>query len=257
MVGHNLKIAWNLTRVAHFYKSKGQDAQAEKLMTVAERLGTEMGKVGIDQFRSGCFDAVEREPRDGRPVEFAWGNTKDFWQQEQAILAYLILNGYTGNQDYLQQAREMESFWNLFFIDRDRASVFFRVTADGLPVVAGNYADKGGHAIAGYHAFELNYLAHAYNRAFSYRERRDDNVFCMHFKPHANSGQTSISVLPDFFDKGDLEVADVVVNGLRRKNVVPDQYQIKLDPSELGSDVIVELRPTEARNNRNKRGAGE
>jgi mannose/cellobiose epimerase-like protein (N-acyl-D-glucosamine 2-epimerase family) len=256
VVGHNLKIAWNLTRVAHFYRSKGKDAQAEKLMTLANRLGTEMGKIGIDQFRSGCFDAVEREPRDGRPVEFAWGNTKDFWQQEQAILAYLILNGYTGNSDYLQHAREMETFWNLFFIDRDRASVFFRVTADGLPIIAGNYADKAGHAVAGYHSFELNYLAHTYNRAFSYRKRLEDNVFCMHFKPHVNSGQTSISVLPDFFGPDDLEVAGVVVNGLRRKNVAPDQYQIKLDPSELGSDVTVELRPTKARNERNRQGSG-
>ena len=63
VVGHNLKIAWNLTRVANFYRSKGQDAQAEKLMKVANRLGTSIGKVGIDQFRSGCFDAVERQPR--------------------------------------------------------------------------------------------------------------------------------------------------------------------------------------------------
>ena len=195
-------------------------------------------------------------PRDGRPVEFAWGNTKDFWQQEQAILAYLILNGYTGNPDYLQHAREMEAFWNLFFIDRDRASVFFRVTADGLPVIAGNYADKGGHAIAGYHSFELNYLAHTYNRAFSYRERRDDNVFCMHLKPHVNSGQRSINALPDFFGPNDLEVCAVVIDGVQRQNVLPDQYQIKLELSELGSDVAVELRPTEARNERNKRGSG-
>ncbi len=256
VVGHNLKIAWNLTRVANFYRSKGQDAQAEKLMKVANRLGTSMGKVGIDQFRSGCFDAVEREPRQGRPVEFAWGNTKDFWQQEQAILAYLILNGYTGNPDYLQHAREMEAFWNLFFIDRDRASIFFRVTADGLPVIAGNYADKGGHAIAGYHSFELNYLANTYNRAFSYRERRDDNVFCMHLKPHVNSGQRSINALPDFFGPDDLEVCAIVIDGVHRQNVPPDQYQIKLELSELGSDVAVELRPTEARNERNKRGSG-
>ena len=94
--------------------------------------------------------------------------------------------------------------------------IFFRVTANGLPVIAGNYADKGGHAIAGYHSFELNYLAHTYNRAFSYRERRDDNVFCMHLKPHVNSGQRSINVLPDFFGPDDLEVVGVVINGVQR-----------------------------------------
>ncbi len=60
----------------------------------------------------------------------------------------------------------------------------------------------------------------------------------------------------NFFGPDDLEVAAVVINGVRRPNVAPDQYQIKLDKSELGSDVLVELRPTEARNQRNKRGSG-
>ena len=254
VVGHNLKIAWNLTRVAQHYRAKGDTKQAEKMMGMADRLGKSMAEVGIDQFRSGCYDAVEREPRDGRPIEFAWGNTKDFWQQEQGILAYLILNGYNPNPDFLQLAREMESFWNLFFLDRDQASIFFRVTEDGLPYIAGNYSDKGGHAVAGYHSFELNYLAHTYNRAFSYRkDRREDNVFCMHFKPHVNSGQRSINVLPDFFAPGEIEVVGVVVNGRRRQNVAPDKYQIPLDPSELGSDVTVELCPTEARNAKNKK----
>ncbi|MFO0956393.1 MAG: AGE family epimerase/isomerase [Isosphaeraceae bacterium] len=256
VVGHNLKIAWNLTRVANYYNTRGDGSKAEKLMKVATTLGDRMGKVGIDQFRSGCFDAVEREPRGGRPVEFAWGNTKDFWQQEQAILAYLIMAGYTGNPDYLQHAREMEAFWNLFFIDRDRASVFFRVTADGVPVIAGNYSDKGGHAIAGYHSFELNYLAHAYNRAFSYHKRRDDDVFCMHFKIHENSHQRSVNVLPDFFGKDDLEICGLKVNGVRRDNFVPNQFQIALEPGDLGCDIEVLLRPTDARHARNKQTAG-
>jgi hypothetical protein len=147
----------------------------------------------------------------------------------------------------------MESFWNLFFLDRDQASIFFRVTENGLPYIAGNYGDKGGHAVAGYHSFELNYLAHIYNRAFSYRELREHGVFCMHFKPHVNSGQRSINVLPDFFGPGEIEVVGVVVNGVRRQNVAPDQYQIPLDPSELGSDVTVELCMTEARNAKNKK----
>jgi mannose/cellobiose epimerase-like protein (N-acyl-D-glucosamine 2-epimerase family) len=256
VVGHNLKIAWNLTRVAHLCRAKGKLEQAEKMMGLAERLGKTMAKIGIDQFRSGCFDAVERQPRDGRPVEFAWGNTKDFWQQEQAILAFLILHGYTGDPEYLQLAREMEAFWNLFFLDRERWGVFFRVTENGLPYLAGTYGSKGGHAVAGYHSFELNYLAHTYNRAFSYRERLEDNVFCMHFKPHVNSGQRSINVLPDFFAPGEIEVVGIVVNGVRRTDFDPHQFQLPLEQSDLGSEIIVELCPTKARNEKNRKGAG-
>ncbi|MGO9598820.1 MAG: AGE family epimerase/isomerase [Isosphaeraceae bacterium] len=256
VVGHNLKIAWNLTRVAHLYKTQGKWEQAEKMMGLANRLGKSMAKVGIDQFRSGCFDAVERQPRDGRLVEFAWGNTKDFWQQEQAILAFLILHGYTSDADYLDLAREMEAFWNLFFLDRERWGIFFRVTDNGLPFLSGSYGNKGGHAVAGYHSFELNYLTHTYHRAFSYRERREDNVFCMHFRPHVNSGQRSINVLPDFFAPGEIEVVGVVINGVRRKEFAPDQFQIPLEPSDLGSEIIVELCPTKERHEKNRKGAG-
>ena len=123
----------------------------------------------------------------------------------------------------------MESFWNLFFIDRDRWGVFFRLTDNGVPVIEGEYGKKGGRDVAGYHAFELNYLAHTYNRTFLYKQRREDNVFCQHFKPHANSGQRSINVLPDFSAPGDLEVVGVVVNGVRRTNVDPNQFQIQLE----------------------------
>ena len=240
-------------RVAFRYKAHGKLDQAEKLMKLAERLGKTIAKVGIDQFRSGCFDAVEREPRDGRLVEFAWGNTKDFWQQEQAILAFLILHGYTTDPEYLKLAQEMETFWNLFFIDRERWGVFFRVTENGLPYLSGSYGSKGGHSVAGYHSFELNYLAHTYNRTFSYRERPEDNVYCMHFRPHVNSHQRSINVLPDFLTKEDIEVVGVVVNGVRRKDFKRDEFQIPLDPSELGSEIIVELCPTKARHERNKK----
>ena len=47
-----------------------------------------------------------------------------------------------------------------------------------------------------------------------------------------------------------------MINGVRRPNVAPDQFQIQLELSELGSDVIVEFWPTEARNEKNKKGAG-
>jgi hypothetical protein len=153
-------------------------------------------------------------------------------------------------------ARELEAFWNLYFLDRERRGVFFRTTDNGLPIVAGSYGSKGGHAVAGYHSFELNYLAHTYNRTSRYKARREDNVFCLYFRPHVNSGQRSINVLPDFAGPNELEVVGVVVNGVRRKGVPRDQFRIPLDPSELGTEIVVELCPTEARNRRNEDGSG-
>jgi len=242
VVGHNLKIAWNLTRVANYYDGIGRKDQADKLMSLADRLGKSMAEYGIDQLRSGCFDAVERTPENGMPNEFTWGNTKDFWQQEQAILAYLILHGYTRDQEYLQLARETAAFWNLFFLDHDNRGIFFRVTDNGLPYIQGNYGNKEGHS-TGYHAFELNFLAHIYTRTYILKEKGSDDDFCLYFKPDRQSGQRSINVLPDFFKPGDLEIVSISVNGVRRSSVDPDNFQIPLNESELGSEVAVTFCP--------------
>ena len=200
IVGHNLKIAWNLTRVANYHLGEVQKAKAaeknghakkvakhqskaDSLLKLAEKLGLAMAKVGIDQVRGGCFDAVEREPQNGMPVNFTWGNTKDFWQQEQGILAYLILHTATQNEDFLNLAREMTAFWNLFFLDHDHRGIFFRVTDNGNPYIQGNYGNKGGHSVSGYHAFELNYLAHIYIRTYMLQGCGCEDNFCLYFKP--------------------------------------------------------------------------
>jgi hypothetical protein len=126
----------------------------------------------LDKIRGGIFDLVERQPHGGMPTQFAWLPAKVFWQQEQGILAYLILHGATANdQKYLQLARESMAFWNLFFLDRERQGYFARTTENGLPVIEGPYGQKGAHD-QGYHAFELAYLAHVYTRYVRRRRRR-------------------------------------------------------------------------------------
>jgi len=261
VVGHDLKIAWNLTRVANYFlyraqqhESRGEGKQAEdwrklaeRNMGLAERLGRDMIDAGIDQIRGGCFDCVEREPTNGLPMQFAWGNTKDFWQQEQAILAYLILHGCAGDEEwrgkYLTLARECEAVWNLFFLDQDAIGVRFRISDTGDPVVEGSYASKGGHAISGYHAFELNYLAHIYMRGYVRREA--EVAFRVHFRPDVrNRRQLSINVLPDFFRPGDVVLSGVYVNGVPRPDTAirPDDFRVELREEELGSEVVAVFR---------------
>lgn len=237
IIGHNLKISWNLTRVANYYLGKNEKERADALIEVADRLARDMIDAGVDQIRGGIFDAVERRPSNGLPIEFAWYDTKDFWQQEQAILAYLILYGYTGDESYRDLAREVSAFWNLFFLDHDNRGIYFRVTSDGLPYILGNYINKGGHSISGYHAFELNYLAHIYTRTYLPGE----NNFTLYFRPDRDCGQRSINVLPDFVKPGDLIVTRIVVNGVERSSVDDDNFQVELAEDELGSEVVVEF----------------
>ncbi|EJW12047.1 hypothetical protein A33M_2524 [Rhodovulum sp. PH10] len=252
VVGHNLKIAWNLTRCASYFQMRSarrralgqvQDSAADserasRCLAVARSLGDRMATAGLDVQRGGIFDCVEREPTNGMPIQFAWGNTKDFWQQEQGILAYLILHGATpGNGQYLGLARECEAFWNLFFLDRERQGYYFRTTEDGLPIIDGQYGMKSSHAI-GYHAFELAYLAHVYTRTFVAAGDGADNGFSLHFRVLKCAGQTSINVLPDFMTPGRLTIQKIIANGVdetdRLRSPNPDDFQISL--ADLAGD---------------------
>ncbi|NDJ23311.1 N-acyl-D-glucosamine 2-epimerase [Nostoc sp. B(2019)] len=260
VVGHNLKIAWNLTRVANYYyylaaqsaaeneqEAKESQQLADRLMKLADQLGIKIAEIGIDLFRGGIFDTLERNPQNGMPLEFPWFNTKDFWQQEQALLAYLILYGCSNEnhhqkQEYLRLARETAAFWNLFFLDQDNKGIFFRVSESGDAMTVGEYGQKGGHSISGYHAFELNYLAHIYTSSYVTKE-----PFCLYFKPDKHCRQRSLNFLPDFFRPNTLEVSRISINGSDRTSIDPDNFQIELGEKEfqLGSEaeIIVQFTP--------------
>jgi mannose/cellobiose epimerase-like protein (N-acyl-D-glucosamine 2-epimerase family) len=266
IVGHNLKIAWNLTRCAYHLerradwllsegttedneRSRELDELAAQCREMAIRLGRDMAQRGVDPLRGGVFDAVERNPKNGMPVEFVWFPTKDFWQQEQGILAYLILYGSTGDEAFRYMARECMAFWNLFFLDRERQGIYFRTTEGGWPIIEGIYGQKGGHSISGYHVFELNFLAHIYIRTYLERDP-DKRFFCLYFRVTNNDGQNTINVLPDFMPHQRVSIHRVRINGIeqdqldrtKRKNF---QVQIPVDhrPRDDGSiEVVVEFK---------------
>jgi len=237
IVGHNLKIAWNLTRVINYYQSRGQLDKIDKPLKVATTLADKMLTFGLDRVRGGCFDAVEREPKNGMDFEFTWSSTKDFWQQEQGILAYLILYGHTAKAEYLQAAREMMAFWNLFFLDRNNKGIFFRVTDIGSPVIEGDYGNKAGHAIAGYHSFELNYLAHLYIRSLVRAKiQADSSDFCLYFHIAPNHQRKSINVLPDYLPYGQVKIQGLTINGVARPVDNIHNFQIPLEDKDLIPD---------------------
>jgi hypothetical protein len=115
------------------------------------------------------------------------------------------------------------------------------VTAEGRPVVEGVYGQKGSHAVAGYHSFELNYLAHIYIRSFVKGDAGDAN-FCLFFCPDARSEGTTLNVLPDFFAPDTIEIAGIKVNGVPRASFSPGNFQVELADDEIGSQVVVEFR---------------
>jgi len=255
IVGHNLKISWNLTRCAHYYhrliaeaKQTGDQDTESKYADLAQRcydfsrqIGRNMKEVGVDLVRGGIFDALERTPSNNMPVEFSWGSSKDFWQQEQAILAYYIMHGIGSDEqekaDFLKLARFCAAFWNLFFIDQDNRKIYFRTTETGEPIIKGQHGIQGGHAIAGYHAFELNYLAHLYIRTYVERGEGKLDSFVLYYRPNKNKSIRTLNVMPDFFRPGDLKIINVKINGV----VIPikNQHLFQIDISALPEDSVI------------------
>ncbi len=220
VVGHNLKIAWNLTRVYSLLPEK------KSYLELAKKLANDMKIHGLDQIRGGWFDVVERKPQNNMPIEFTWHNRKAWWQQEQGILAYLIMHGATGNPEYLQLARESISFWNMTYLDFDYGDVHFMVTDDGLPYTKDVEAMKGSHSKSGYHVFELNFLTNIYIRTFVTK-----TPFRLYFKPSGSRRHDFLSVQPDYLPKGSLTLGKVYVDGVEHRDVITEDFLVKLPES--------------------------
>jgi len=202
VVGHNLKIAWNLIRM---YNLKQKQEYEELARKIAEIMPT----VGGDQQRGGWYDVMERvqEP-EKKWHRFAFHDRKAWWQQEQGILAYLILHGVFGDEPFLRIARESSAFFNAFFLDHDGGAVYFNVIANGIPYLMGTERFKGSHSMSGYHSFELAYLAQVYTNLLITRQPLD-----LYFKPYPNGFKKNIlRVSPDILPRGSIKIDTVEIN---------------------------------------------
>lgn len=170
--------------------------------------------------RGGWYDVVERvKSGDQETYRFAWHDRKAWWQQEQAILAYLILNGTVGGEANLREARQAQAFYNTFFLDHDEGAVYFNVLASGTPYLLGTERLKGSHSMSMYHSAELCYLSAVYNNLLVNGREMD-----FHFQPDpTNLPDRVLRVSPDLLPAG--LGADRVrrdrreaVHGLRRRS---------------------------------------
>jgi mannose/cellobiose epimerase-like protein (N-acyl-D-glucosamine 2-epimerase family) len=230
VVGHNLKIAWNLMRM------RALDAKPEYL-AFAEKIAATMPSIGGDRQRHGWYDVMERQRQPGQDVHrFAWHDRKAWWQQEQGILAYLILHGWLGGDEYLRQARESAAFYNAFFLDHDSGGVYFNVLANGLPFMMGTERLKGSHSMSGYHSFELCYLAAVYSNLLITKKPMD-----FYFKPKPGALEDNVlRVAPDLLPPGRVRIEEVWINGDRHADFDPIALTVKLP--EAGDDLRVKVR---------------
>jgi len=234
VVGHNLKIAWNLMRVFSLIKK-------DEYLEFSKKIASLMPKHGGDVLRGGWYDVVERELGEGESIHrYAWHDRKAWWQQEQGILAYLIMNGILKDPDYLKLARESSAFYNAWFLDHDSGAVYFNVLANGLPYLLGNERNKGSHSMSGYHSFELCYLASVYTNLLITKQPMD-----FYFKPSPNSFEGNIlRVAPDLLPAGSIKIQSVTINGEDYTDFDANELTIKLPVSDSSLKVKVRIAPT-------------
>lgn len=233
VVGHNLKIAWNLMRI-HSLEARPEYVQ------FAREIASRMPKIGGDQQRCGWYDVMERKLAPGQTFHrFAWHDRKAWWQQEQGILAFLILAGTLGAPEYKKLARESVAFYNAFFLDHDSGAVYFNVLASGLPYLMGTERLKGSHSMSGYHSTELCYLSAVYSNLLVTKQPLD-----LYFKPKPGAWKDNIlRVAPDLLPPGSIKIEEVWIDGQRWSDFDADALTVNLPTSDVDLRVKVRVAP--------------
>jgi mannose/cellobiose epimerase-like protein (N-acyl-D-glucosamine 2-epimerase family) len=233
VVGHNLKIAWNLMRM-HSLKPK------QKYEALARRIAAEMPKVGMDRQRGGWYDVMERVLRGDEEVHrLAFHDRKAWWQQEQGILAYLIMHGVLGDPEYLKLARESAAFYNAFFLDHDDGAVYFNVLANGIPYLMGTERFKGSHSMSGYHSTELCYLAATYINLLITKQPLE-----LYFKPYPDGfKRNTLRVSPDILPPGSIQLSEVWANGEKYTHFDADNLTVRVPDSKEAVPIKVRIEP--------------
>lgn len=234
VVGHNLKISWNLMRMFGELPKEEYEKFARKIAEV-------MPAIGSDLQRGGWYDVMERKLADGEQCHrMAFHDRKAWWQQEQGILAYLILKGVLGDDEFLRIARESSAFYNAFFLDHDDGAVYFNVLANGIPYLMGTERFKGSHSMSGYHSFELAYLAQVYTNLLITYKPMD-----LYFKPLPGGFKDNLlRVSPDILPRGSVRIGQVWVKDEPYDNFDAENLTVTLPDSKERVTIKVRIEPT-------------
>jgi anti-anti-sigma factor len=240
VVGHNLKIAWNLMRIHSLH-------DREAYVELAERLARQMPEIGLDHQRGGWYDVMERWRDEGQQHHrLVWHDRKAWWQQEQAILAYLILAGTRKDVEFRRLARESAAFYVTWFPDHDSGGVYFNVLANGLPYLMQEERLKGNHSMSGYHAFELAFLAAVYTNLLINGHPLD-----LYYRPcPADLPDGVLHVAPDLLPLGSIRIHDVWVDDKPYEEFDAEQLTVHLPQGDDPVRVRVRLTPSECTEHR-------
>ena len=159
--------------------------------------------------------------------------------RNRAILAFLLLHGILGNDEYLRFARESSAFYNAFFLDHDEGAVYFNVLASGVPFMMGTERFKGSHSMSGYHSFELCYLAQVYTNLLITEQPLE-----LYFKPMPEGFKDHVlRVAPDILPPGRVRLEKVWIDGEPYADFDAARMTVNLPRTDRRVQVKVLLQP--------------
>ncbi len=121
-------------------------------------------------------------------------------------------------------------------MDVESGGVYFNVLANGLPYALGTERGKGSHSMAGYHSFELCYLAAIYSNFLINNEPMD-----FFFAPLPGGFEDNIlRVAPDILPPGSIKLEEVWLNGQPYKQF--DAKALTVTLPETDEQVFIRVR---------------
>ena len=203
-----------------------------------------MPAVGSDRQRGGWYDMVERVLEPGQEFHrLVWHDRKAWWQQEQGILAYLILVG-DRREARLSQA------WHA---NRPRSttpgSSIPRLAAytstswpTGIPYALGTERRKGSHSMSGYHSFELCYLGGGLHQPAGHQAA---DGLLLQAAARAASPDSILRVAPDMLPAGSVRIEQVWIDGHSHEDFDPVALTVRLPEGHGSIKVRARLVPTD------------
>ena len=157
VVGHNLKIAWNLMRIqqrAPAATSTSRWRKQDRRRSCRRSAATGSAAAGTTWWSASRGHGQEVAPLHlARPQGLVAAGAGDPRLPDPRPASL-------GDDEYLRLGpRGGRVLQRLLPRPRRRARVYFNVLANGMPYLLGTERLKGSHSMAGYHSFELCYLA--------------------------------------------------------------------------------------------------
>lgn len=150
-VGHNLKTAWVLLRVANLTENN-------EYIKTAKQIAEIQMKENWDSKYYGWFFLFNRTPNVGFDTLYPQKvELKDWWTQTEGDFLMLYLYNITREQQYLQKFKESAYFWDNYVVDKKYGEVYPTLLPNGKP----NRTQKGDRYKSAYHSMEhalFNYL---------------------------------------------------------------------------------------------------